>query len=52
MLLLVLNFSTEVVACLLVKTFTEITHTEKLNFKFQILIIQDHLLTVCRAGSY
>lgn len=52
MLLLVLNFSTEVVACLLVKTFTEITHTEKLNFKFQILIIQDHLLTVCGAGSY
>lgn len=52
MLLFVLNFHTEVMACLLVKTFTEITHIKKLNFEFQILSLQDYLLTVCGAGIY
>lgn len=52
MLLFVLNFHAEVMARLLVKTFTEITHIKKLNFEFQILSLQDYLLTVCGAGIY
>jgi len=52
MLLFVLNLHTEVTACLLVKTLTEIIHIKKLNFEFQIASVQGHLLTVCGAGGY
>lgn len=52
MLLFVLNCHIEVVAYLLVKTFTEITNVKKLSFKFQLLSSQDHLLTIYGTGRY